>query len=90
MKTNETKNDLSAHLTRREAEVLAILAAFPEELLIYERGSAYMGLQAVGKNIVFSLIRKMLISEEEYAGGAEHYQINDTGRNSLKIHWGIE
>lgn len=75
-------------LSPREAEILAVMLAFDEEL-IYERGSAYVGLIKVSARLVFSLIRKAAVSESS-PGPAEHYRINSTGCKLLSNHWGIE
>jgi hypothetical protein len=76
-------------LTAREAEVLAVMWAFPEEPLVYERGDAWLGGVHLSARLVFSLIRKMCISEIGEPAPVEHYRINSTGRRALRDHWGV-
>ena len=90
MKDFEKKLIEQTRLTRREADVLAVLAAFPEENLIYERGSAYMGTTRISARVVFSLIRKILISlDSGMVEKVEYYRVNGTGLAVLRRHWGI-
>jgi hypothetical protein len=77
-------------LTKREAEVLAILQAADAEL-VYEKGTAYVGHQRVGGKVVNMLLFKMCVSQSAgELGGYEVYQINETGRKALYQHWGLE
>jgi len=77
-------------LTRREAEVLCILCLTQEsgETLVYERGEAYVGFVRISARLVFSLIRKMCISES-HSAGVENYIANETGKRALMQYWGI-
>ena len=80
-------------LSRREAELLAAMAVFSEETLVYERGKAYFGLTPISRRTVFSLIRGMCISLqsgfESVGSQVEHYTINSTGRDALARYWGL-
>ncbi len=93
----EKERQASRRLTRREAEVLGALVAFadePDGELVYQRGTAWLGLQKVSKIIVFSLLRSMFISLrgglDEVTYGVEHYHVNETGKEALWDHWGID
>lgn len=71
-------------LTRRQREILEIMAAHPDEdagELVYERGRGFLGDEPVAARTVFSLLRLMAISlESGEPGGFERYRINETGR----------
>lgn len=80
-------------LTAREAEILAAMAAFPEETLVYERGKAYFGLTPVAARTVFSLVRKIYVSPQsrfESMNRVEHYAINEDGARALARRWGLD
>lgn len=79
-------------MTRRQAEVLAWLKAFPNDELVYERGTGYVGLQRVSGRTVFALIRSMYLRQchDTNIGKVEHYQINETGEDALREYLGTE
>lgn len=82
--------DLRPKLTRREAEVLAVLCVFGrDETLDYERGRAYFGAVSISARLVMSLLRKCVISPC-LSSGVERYRINETGRVALADHWGVD
>ena len=82
-------------LTRREAEVLAIMQGLDEEL-VYERGSAWVGGTRVSARLVFSFLRQMFVrsmsdsSEVGRPGHLERYRINSTGVKALRDYWSID
>ncbi len=74
-------------LTRRQAEVLRIMAADPDGddgELVYERGEGWIGLDRVAPRTVFALLRACAISLDGGGTGGdgclERYRINETGR----------
>ncbi len=77
-------------MTRRQAEVLAIMWAADEEL-VYERGTGYVGMSPVGPRTVFALIRMMAISLDSTSteGNFERYTINETGKDLVEEYWGL-
>ena len=83
------------HLTRREAEVLAVMQALDEEL-VYERGTAYVGSTRVSARLVFSFLRQTFVrsmsdaSEVGRPGHLERYKINSTGVKALRDYWSID
>lgn len=79
-----------APLTRRQREVLQVMAADPDGddgELVYERGEAWLGLDRVAPRTVFALLRACAISlEGDSMGGdgrLERYRINETGRRLI-------
>lgn len=83
----------AVRLTEREAQVLAVLVAFPDEDIALERGVAYLGLVPVAPRTVNNLLRLCAISLRMSGlagGGTEYYTINETGRDLLAAHWGLE
>lgn len=77
-----------AALSPRQREVLAIMAAHPDDdegELVYERGKAWLGDDRIAACTVFALLRACAISlESGKVGGVERYRINETGRELLK------
>jgi hypothetical protein len=80
-----------APLTRRQCEVLEIMAADPDGddgELVYESGAGgWIGLDRVAPRTVFALIRACAISLEGGGlggdGSVERYRINETGRQLI-------
>ena len=77
-----------AALTPRQREVLAIMAAHPDDdagELVYERGAGYLDDEPVAPRTVFALLRACAISLDSTSevGGIERYRINETGRGIL-------
>jgi len=73
-------------LTPRQLEVLAIMAAHPDDdegELVYERGAAYLGDTRIAARTVFALLRACVIREDGPNAGIERYRINETGRALL-------
>ena len=75
-----------AALTKRQREVLAVMAAHPDDEegeLVYERGIAFLGDERVSARTVTALLRACAIRNDGEAGGLERYHINGTGRALL-------
>ena len=71
-------------LTKRQIDVLRIMAAQNEEL-VYEHGQGYVGNSPVSSRTVFALLRVCAIrhdpcSASPESGGLEIYTINEVGR----------
>lgn len=80
---------LGASLTRRQLEVLQIMADNEhddyEGTIIYERGVAYIGGTRIARRTVFALLRACAISPifDYVDKSVEYYSINETGENIL-------
>lgn len=75
-----------AQVTKRQREVLEIMAAHPDDdvgELVYEKGHGWLGDERVAPRTVFALLRLMAISLDSTSrvGGVERYTINETGRH---------
>lgn len=89
MKMLEEIHERGRRLTKRQLEVLSIMADNEhddhEGVIAYERGNAYIGDTRIAARTVFALIRACAISPIQDGGvDFEHYQINETGTNILK------
>ena len=72
-----------ARLTKRQREILTIMAAHPDDdagELVYERGVAFLGDTRVAARSVMALIRACAVRADGEPGGFERYRINETGR----------
>ena len=70
-------------LTKRQLEVLRIMAAHPDDdegELVYERGRGYLGDDPVAPRTLTALLRACAISLDSLSGQVERYHINETGR----------
>lgn len=77
-------------LTTRQIDVLETMLAnenTDDGELVYERGQCWLGYEQIDSRILFSLVRLMAISLDQYSqvGGFERYHINDTGKDLLRI-----
>lgn len=78
-------------MTRREAEILAVMLLFDKEL-VYDRGTAYVGTVRIGRATVFRLLHKCYITlaGDSHVGDFERYTVNGTGKRALREHWGVD
>lgn len=73
-------------LTKRQREVLQMLADDEDCDIAYERGDAWCGDVKIAARTVFALIRMCAISldGDSRVGQFERYHINETGRRLLE------
>lgn len=75
-------------LTKRQIEILKIMydnKNTDDGEIIYEKGIGYLRLDRIAPRTIFALLRLCCISEDQYGGGIEHYHINETGEDFIKI-----
>ena len=77
-----------AHLlTPRQREILTLMADHKDTddgELVYEAGTAYVGLECTNGKLVLGLLRLCAIHlDEGEPGGFERYSINETGLQML-------
>lgn len=75
-------------LTKRQIEILKIMydnENTDDGEIVYEKGIGYLGLERIAPRTVFALLRVCCISLDQYGGGVEHYHINGTGKDFLRM-----
>lgn len=71
-------------LTKRQREVLTIMAEADEEI-VSEGWDAWIGFRRTSVALIYSLLRLCAISESSFSGETYHiYTINSTGRELLR------
>lgn len=75
---------LNLPLTPKQARILRRMRDEDEEL-VFERGVGYVGLERVGRRLVFGLLCRAVVSmaKDSRIGKFERYHINETGRKAL-------
>ena len=75
-------------LTKRQIEILKIMydnENTDDGEIVYEKGIGYLGLERIAPRTIFGLLRLCCISLDQYGGDMEHYHINGTGEDFLRI-----
>ena len=75
-------------LTKRQIEILKIMhdnEDTEDGEIVYEKGTGYIGLEKIAPRTIFALLRVCCISLDQYGGSMEHYHINGTGEDFLRM-----
>ncbi len=75
-------------LTKRQLEILKIMydnEDTDDGEIVYDIGIGYLGLERIAPRTIFALLRVCCISMDQYGGGIEHYHINGTGADFLRM-----
>ncbi len=75
-------------LTKRQIEILKIMydnEDTDDGEIVYDKGIGYLGLKRIAPRTIFALLRVCCISLDQFGGGMEHYHINGTGEDFLKM-----
>lgn len=75
-------------LTKRQIEILKIMydnEDTDDGEIVYDKGTGYVGLEKIAPRTIFSLLRLCCISADQYGGAIEHYHINGTGEDFLRM-----
>ena len=75
-------------LTKRQIEILKIMhdnENTDDGEIVYDKGIGYLRLERISPRTIFALLRLCCVSLDQYGGGMEHYHINDTGKDFLRM-----